>query len=215
MTYEIGAMLTSKKSISCVVDIRNGPGGLTGVVTCYGDNGKPIRSFQVTADLRQIRNQVMQYLSTNAPVGWGWNPIKRAAKAITKKVGAKRILRTVKAVVNDPRFKKGMMLASTVYPPLGITYGQMQASAKLLEGVKARDPDAVARMTGLVTLANEDNLKAAKILTAMRAMIDAAGGNVAKVSGIVDKAILKRFGVSVPYERAPTGMSAYEMGLRG
>lgn len=215
MTYEIGAMLTPKKSISCLVDIQNTPGGLIGTVTCYNSNGVPVRTFQVRCDVNKIRQAVMQHLSTNAPVGWGWNPIKRAAKAITKKVGAKRILRTVKAVVNDPRFKKGMMLASTVYPPLGITYGQMQASAKMLEQVKAQDPDAIARFSGLMELAQGDNLKAAKIVTAMRAMIDAAGGNVAKVSGIVDKVILKKFGVSVPYERAPNGMSAYEMGLRG
>lgn len=126
--------------------------------------------------LRPIRQIVLNSLSNQ--VGWSWRDVKRASAKVVRKVGNKKLLSKVNKIMNDPRFAKGMALAGTIYPPLGISYGAIQASMKIVNAASQGNESAKDRILKIKALAESGNLDALKTVRAMGAI------NQAKKTGV-------------------------------
>jgi hypothetical protein len=112
--------------------------------------GKPY-TLDVQVNLGEIRKQVASLLSNRT--GWSLKGAKRALKKATNKAAIMKVLRTTDRIMNDPRFKAGIMAASTVYPPLGITYATIQAGSGIIKAAAAGDPQAQATLATVATMA--------------------------------------------------------------
>ena len=126
---------------------------------------------ELKVNLRPIKEQVLEVLSNK--VGWGWSDLKAVASKVVKKVGAKKLLKSVKSIVESPMFEKGMGIASTIFPPLGISYGAVKGAANLIDSVRKGDPDAQQKMIDIVALAKEGDPAAAKAVVALKAIYGA------------------------------------------
>lgn len=155
--------------------------------------------------LTPIRQAVFSKL--NNTVGLSWGSIKRSAKKVANKVGKKKFLLQVKAIVEDPRFAKGIAAASAVYPPLGVTYAGVRVAAKLVDKAVARDPQAIQKLAELKEMALDGDLSAAKAMRAVTALYEMKKASGVQISGWADdlyqKAIRSGFvSVDAPPERS-------------
>lgn len=173
-----GNMETGDSDI--ILDFKNKRTGLkASVVAKYSKESDAIVAKMIVGgqtrylkiNLRPIRSVVLNALSNQ--VGWSWRDVKRSATKLVRKVGSRKLLNQVTKVLNDPRFAKGMALASTVYPPLGITYGAVRASAKLVDAASSGSGGALERIQKIRTLAESGNIEALKTVRAMNSMYQA------------------------------------------
>lgn len=171
------------KDSNIVLDFRNKRTGMkASVVAKYSKesdaiiakvvSGRNIRYLKI--NLRPIRKLVLNSLSNQ--VGWSWRDVKKASGRLVRKVGSKKLLMQITKVINDPRFAKGMMAASTVFPALGITYAAVKASSKLVEAASAGDGNAIDRIKRIKALAENGDLDALRTVRAMGAMHEAKKG---------------------------------------
>jgi hypothetical protein len=172
-TYDIGSGWTA----SVEMKEQNGQ-MLTAVRLCSPD--KECKDFKLALPLGRIQKRVLKYLANNT--GWGWSDIKKSARSITSKVGAKRMAKLVNKIVTDPRFKSGMGFAGTIYPPLGISYGAVRASANIITAARQGDVKAQEAIITIADRAKAGDPKAAKIARAMMS-INQVAKKGADVSG--------------------------------
>jgi hypothetical protein len=172
-----------EKDDAIIVDLKNKRTGAKAILVAkYSAESDSIiaslrmrgqaRYFKI--NLQPIRSIVINAL--NNQVGWSWRDVKRASKKLVKKVGNRKLLSQVNKIMNDPRFAKGMALASVVYPPMGITYAAVKASAKLVEAASAGNGSAIDRIKKIKALAENGDLEALKTVKAMGAMNAAKKG---------------------------------------
>jgi len=155
----------------------NGGIGLCCDYEIFSKAGDKLGEGSIITDLRGIRRKVMEVYAektANTVGSWSWDEMKVRAKRISKRVGAKKLLRTVQRIAADPRFQKGAAMASAIYPPFGITYGTVIASAKLLERVRSGDEMAQGKLLAIKQLAESGDPKAQRVSKAMYAMNQAA-----------------------------------------
>lgn len=113
-----------------------------------------------------------------------WSDVKKRANSIAKRVGSKKLLRMAKRVMNDPRFAKGLAMASMIYPPLGMTVAQIQNATKLVHAASARDPKAIAKIAAIAEAAKGGDTAAQKVAAGMivlKKTIDAGNDPMAEV----------------------------------
>lgn len=186
--YEVGA------GWSADVDMKAANNKLYTSVKLCAPNGE-CREFNLALPLGRIQKRVLKHLANNT--GWGWGDIKRSAKSITAKVGVKRMGKLVNSIITDPKFKAGMGLAGTIYPPLGVTYGTIQISANLLTDARAGNLDAQAKIMNISDMAKAGDVKAAMYARTMMVLNQAAKKG-ANVSG---------WAYNLPYRSNITAMS--------
>lgn len=158
---------------------------------CIVARTKLVRSDGVTVEgphvrvcLTPIRQAVFSKL--NNTVGLSWGSIKRSAKRVASKVGKKKFLLQVKAIVEDPRFAKGIAAASTVYPPLGITYAGVRVAAKLVDSAAAKNPQAIQQIATIKQDALNGDVSAAKAMRALTALYEMKKSSGIQISGWAD-----------------------------
>jgi hypothetical protein len=134
--------------------------------------------------LTPIRQAVFSKL--NNTVGLSWGSIKRSAKRVASKVGKKKFLLQVKAIVEDPRFAKAMTAAGSVYPPLGITYAGVRVAASLVDKAAAKDPEALQKLAELKAMALDGDMSAAKAMRAVTMLYEMKKSSGVQISGWAD-----------------------------
>lgn len=176
-----------EKDDAIIVDLKNKRTGVKAILKAKysSESDSIIASLQVRGstkyfkiNLRPIRSIVLNAL--NNQVGWSWRDVKRASKKLVKKVGNRKLLTQVTKIMNDPRFAKGMAMASMVYPPMGITYAAVKASAKLVDAASSGNGNAIERIKKIKALAESGDLEALKTVRAMGSMNEAkkSGANI-------------------------------------
>jgi hypothetical protein len=186
----------SLKAGATIVDVVMGPAVCEGVPCLAAKwqasdlHGNILGEGCCTVDLASLRKRVqeawsgkrLQGVSGETEIGsWSWDEMKHRAKRIAKRVGAKKLLRQVRSIANDPRFQRGAAMAAAIYPPFGIPYSTVAASAKLLEQVRGGDDVAQGKLLAIKQKAEAGDPKAQKVSKAIYAMNQAAkqGADVA------------------------------------
>jgi hypothetical protein len=163
-----------KKDSSIILDFRNKRTGVKAtLVALYSKDSDAIIAKLVSGrdtryikiNLQPVRKAVLSALSNQ--VGWSWGDVKRSARKLVRTVGNKKLLSKVGKIMNDPRFAKGMAMASTVFPPLGVTYGVVKASATLVDAASSGNASAIERIKKIKALAESGNLDALKTVRVM------------------------------------------------
>lgn len=174
-----------KKDSSIILDLRNKTTGVKATLLAkYSSESDAIiaklvsrgQARYIKINLRPVRKAVLSALSNQ--IGWSWSDVKRSSKKLVRTVGNKKLLSKVGKIMNDPRFAKGMALASTIYPPLGISYGAVQASMKIVNAASQGNASAKDRIMKIKALAEAGDLNALKTVRAMGAIHEAKKGGV-------------------------------------
>lgn len=165
--YQIGNMGNSN---GLSVDCKFGQKDNTAICVCTVSDmdGRLLKRFSLSMPLGKIQRKVLSYLANKT--GWGWSDVKKSAKRVVKKVTSKKFHQQVNAILNNPKVKSSLAIASTIYPPLGITYATVQQTSNLLMAARGGDPAAQATVVKLAEMAATGDPKAVKISKAMIAM---------------------------------------------
>lgn len=169
MQYNIG------NDLALNADIYQEGNKLCALVAIY-KNGSKQKSFTLCVPMGKIQKRVLSFLANNT--GWGWSDVKKSAKGIARRVGLKQLARRIKTIASDPRLRSSLSraakIATQIYPPLGITYAQIQGAAKLLESARKGSINAQDQLSQIADMAKEGDLKSAKVARAMMIMNQAA-----------------------------------------
>lgn len=130
----------------------------------------------IRVEMAPIRSAAKTMLSNR--VGWSWSQIKQAAKSVAKKVSSKQVWGKVNDILNDPRFAKGMSMASSFVPGLGLTYGAVRAATDLVVKVRAGDPAAIAKANEVIMEAQAGNPTAQKAADMLARLYEASKSGV-------------------------------------
>lgn len=126
-------------------------------------NPPHVRKGKIVVPLKPIAQESMSELSDK--VGWGWSDIKKAAKAVARKVGAQRLYHVASKVAQD-----ASKYAGAIYPPLGVTYTALKKANDLLKDASSGSQKALKKIENIRKMAEKGNLayaKAAKVLVAL------------------------------------------------
>jgi hypothetical protein len=91
---------------------------------------------------------------------------KAFGKAV-RKLATKRTLTQIARIVKDPRVTTSLEIASTIYPPLGISYGAVKKAAALTERIHKGDLKAQKQLMAIAVLAAKGDPAAEKARKAM------------------------------------------------
>lgn len=141
--------------------------------TAADGGGHPIWSGKLCLPLAGLRGQIHQALTrwhnrqhgSAAIKGFSWGDLVKSAHKIAEKVGAKKLISKTKEILSDPRFAKGMALASTIYPPLGISYAAVRSAAKLVDEARSGVEGATEKIATVKAIAEQALAKAQRGLT--------------------------------------------------
>jgi len=146
---------------------------LYAVVMIRNKKDKVVYRGQIRVPLDDIRQDVKTFFKNQLSgddVGLSWKSIKKRVKSVTKLAAIKRVVRKVKQIVTDPRFVRSIEMASTIYPPLGVSYASIRKANNLLKRVASGDSRATIYYRNLMISAKAGNPKALKSRKVLRAV---------------------------------------------
>ncbi len=145
---------------------------------CHLPSGE-CRFFNVRVPLDPIRRKVLAAL--RGSVGFSLKGIFKAAKNITKKIGVDKVFKAANAI--GKVLKKGMDVASSIYPPLGVSFGAVNAAAKVVNGIQNGVKGAKEKVQQIAALAESGDEAAAKAMATIATLYKAAKETGVDVSG--------------------------------
>lgn len=144
--------------------------------------GKVTASRQLEVPIGKIRDMVIALHAAKRPsaadelagdafaMAGFWSDVKKRANKVAKTVGNRKLLKIAQKVMNDPRFTQVTAIASTVYPPLGMTVASIKTANDLVLRASARDPAAIAKVAMIVDKAKGGDPAAGKVAAAFMAL---------------------------------------------
>ena len=137
--------------------------------SCPTASGTPFE-VAVTVPLAPAREAAKAYLKQmyGDTAGWDWGKLSGAIKSLGKKLAVDKAVGMIKKITNDPLFAKGMALASTVVPALGVSYGAVRAASQVVDGMMAGSEEAQTKIKAVADAAAAGNAAAAKAQLVLR-----------------------------------------------